>query len=85
MLCVTAQANRESACGSRSRQSIINSACFINIHMYIACVNDTDVCSLHLMNVTLKGRVGNRYRGYLMSFLNSATISVPARQTFLIL
>lgn len=31
------------------------------------------------------GRGGDRYQGYLMGFLNCATIIVPVHQTFLIL
>lgn len=38
-----------------------------------------------MMYVTLRGRVGDRYQGYLMGFLNLAAISVPPRQMFLIL
>lgn len=85
VLCITAQEKRESSRGSRTRQPITHCACFINIHIYIARVNNTKVCSLHMMNVTLQARVGERYQGYLMGFLNLAIVSVPARQTFLIL
>ena len=82
-LCVTTEDTGESWCVSR--QPIIHSTHFINMHIYIACVNNTRVRCLCMMYVALRGRVGDGYQGYLMGFLNLATISMPAGQMFLIL